>query len=773
MKLFTTGFALLFCISTFGQVPYIVNKNGVGSNTTLIGVTRLSAPIVTNAGSSFMANSLGTLADGTVVTNAPGLTNHQSTPITFDGRLTLKAIDSVNGQDLTWQTNRGPGWGIFQGFFDTMAPTPFSGNGVSGFRWLDQTAQNVWFTIGVNNDTANYDPIPRSYMATYVGNTNTSQQLGVSEYAHFPYVGGSGATLSGLPVHGQEIWSRMPVPPMVFTTWTPSLDGTNNCNEAYVSNVVRNLNLDGLVAACTNKGIPVMIDINAGWHGARDGNGYQTWNTTLFPRGIPFLANYCHTNAGRYVQLELHQYFSGRVSNNWFSVSPSYVQTPSTVNLVGRDIYQFYTWGIDSVLIADGAQEDASGSPGFAQLMTRQVCQELLYPGGLVPALKSFTNLISFNCFLTRLGPLGVGQSLVTPGAAYEINRWQDDQGDQAGPNPGVAIDRAMFQARVTWTNRAQFAGKGHYFSDVYVSESVVNDADWQSKLAMGVMFPYGMTIYTNNPSTAILKSLTNSTYLDIFADANQDPAFPIFDNGSGSTSAWCKPMSGGKFAVVFANESGSSAAMSFNWNQIVSPRSFLPVGTTTYPFSINSSQAYLATDVWNATNKGTFQGTFSDTVLAHTAGFYLFTPVAVELARARTLSLFNFLGVFANGTEGPSPQFWEDGFSIASTAGGFSYSVPTWTTQATVTCKMQASAVTAWTNTVLGFWSVSGADGRDWNTFISSNIVTSANPSITNYSFTVTWPVTNTVKYFRCTMGACSNSATRSFATPLQIIYQ
>lgn len=75
MKLFTTVFSLFVCTIVFGQVPYIVNKNGVGTNATLRGTTLTDTIVSTNLvgnGSGISNINTSTQSPNTFTPNAYG-----------------------------------------------------------------------------------------------------------------------------------------------------------------------------------------------------------------------------------------------------------------------------------------------------------------------------------------------------------------------------------------------------------------------------------------------------------------------------------------------------------------------------------------------------------------------------------------------------------------------------------------------------------------------------------------------------------------------------
>jgi alpha-galactosidase len=93
--------------------------------------------------------------------------------------------------------------------------------------------------------------------------------------------------LSGLRFAGATITnpSILPTPPMGFNNWARF---QCNLNESLFTNTADAMVSKGLLAAGYNR-----LNLDDCWmQYTRAGDGSLQWNTTLFPRGIPWLANY-------------------------------------------------------------------------------------------------------------------------------------------------------------------------------------------------------------------------------------------------------------------------------------------------------------------------------------------------------------------------------------------------------------------------------------------------------------------------------------------------
>lgn len=540
---------------------------------------------------------------------------------TFEGTTVFASPPAVYGSagtNITFQ-------GVNPPFVDSNGGVlRMGGHPAYGFQWLSGVDYSTLMTLGVNSTTANAENIPRTYIANAksITGTDMGEAVGASVTSYSPLVGGNFSSGTGLPPHGDDVWNRLPVPPVQFILYNLAAPFTNHCNESYMTNLINTMRNANLIQVLTNNGIPVFVDIEL-WMAQTRASGHLQANNQ-FPSGMPYIGRYCATSG---CPAELHVDYSavyaatmsGVPPGEWCAMTPNSLQT---------DIADFYSWGVGAIRVADGTTSDvARNRTGFQHQMHRQVADALLYPSGNTIGSAGYsTNPIVFDCFIPTLQL----KDDFLPSAMFECNNFADDQGRYGGPNSGQNIGRAMYQARLTATNYAKYAGAGHYCSEVYADDSPLSTTDLEGHMAIQCSFPSFFSIFSNNVNTVVSSHLTNSDYLAILKDPLQQPGFFVYDGGNGSTSCIVKPLVGGAYSVVLANETAGALNMSCYWSNMVSPRGFVPIGHTPYPIKVDTNQTFAVYNIWAGSRIGQQQKVYTVSVPAHSLVWVRFDPVTI-----------------------------------------------------------------------------------------------------------------------------------------------
>lgn len=483
----------------------------------------------------------------------------------------------------------------------------------------------------------------RLYQAQDVSAGNSANDVaggfnGIATSLYAPLVGGNASTMQGLPPHGGEIAQRQPTAVLILETSGSQSGGarpvTNNCTQNWVTNNLAKGWASGWYSNIVNAGGQIEVDLAVGWAAEfRNPDGSQRWNTNMFPDGPVWLANCVHTN-GMGASLTLQVYYSGTWSNATtaglvINDGGGYLSPVMTMDRATKDIGLFSDWGMDGILASDqGTQIE---SPQYRHAMNRQIWDEVLNPRGLTIRNQATgpARPMHVNTFVDMRG-------YPDPSTAYEVTLMRDGNWPGSGPvTSPVAGANAMQGARWTWNNNmAAWAGKGHYTSEVQLplgrtwntnTAYNVTRADGQFWMAMGAMYPsffwqidgWDDSSLTNSATTNVLM---NASALALFFDSAYAPAFPVYDAGTNNLSIWLKPLAGGvDYALVFANETGSSSNMTFNWaTNLASPARFHAVNCPLYPVRVPTNAVYVFSDVFNGTNSGPLAGSFTVTVTNH-----------------------------------------------------------------------------------------------------------------------------------------------------------
>lgn len=610
------GFILL-CIGAVTYPPTPVSGTGpvVGSNSGSGTNNTFTTP---------------TLSGTVIISNTPWGAYNDS--FTLNGQVGPTIIDffgQLSGHNLTFQ------------------------GGDSGMLWANKTATVYQMSLGHDwrfslRDTRRL----RLYDAEDstdgpAGNDVMKARAGTTASIYAPFYGGSAAMLQDLPVHGGDLAQRMPQNIMYIST-AGSLAGgarpvTNNANTFFVTNTVIQGFSNGVYNTVFAAGDVIEVGLEIGWSAEfRNPDGSLRWNTNNYPEGPVWMSNWLHTNRCLAV---LQIYYNPSCSNSTqtglvIDDGGHYLAPVMTADRVTSDTHTLVSWGFDGWLAADMNSIVSAEGIGYIHGLDRQLGEETLDPQGLTP--RNQTAGISRPLHLEHIKDM---RGFPNSSAAYEVTMMHDGNTPAptvTSPN-GVAGAIPMYLARWTWTNMAWMAGKGHYISELQLpvgrtwntnNNYADTAADGFFALAMNAMYPTKRWVLDswNNPvltNAASATLLTNLALFKIAGDSAYAPAFPLYDYGSNSVSCWIKPLANGfDYAVVLANETGTSSNLTLNWaTNIVSPPSFFPVNSPLYPVAIPTNSVFQFLDIQNGTNvPSTVFNSFTVSVTNHSCRMFRVT---------------------------------------------------------------------------------------------------------------------------------------------------
>jgi hypothetical protein len=595
----------------------------------------------------------------------------------LSGPLTIFGAPFAGPSSFTLQGTQGPTILDFLPSFIGSNLTFFGGD--AGMLFADKPGAIYQMSIGEDWKLGLSEPHrTRFYDAqdnaqSYTFNDVAKGDAGTATSIYAPLVGGNAAMMQGLPVHGGELAQRMPTS-MILVDTSGSLAGgarpvTNNCTQFWVTNMLTMGWRAGLYSNVVTAGGAVEMNFSIGTMCEfRNPDGSLRWNTNMFPDGPVWMANWLHTNMSQNVLGCIQLYYNPSWSNSTptglvINDGGGYLAPVMTADRVSKDVATIADWGFDAVLASDMTTFVSVESRGYRHAINRQIAEEILWPHGLTPRdqpggparpmhMESFQDVRGFPDATT----------------AYEVSVMRDGNWPGSGPivSP-VAGANAMQGARMTWTNMAWMAGKGHYISEVQLplgrtwntnNAYNITRADGQFWMGMGAMYPsylWQLDSWDDAPLTNAVTTnvVMNAGALSLYFDSAYAPGFPVLDQGSNNISIWLKPLAGGNdYALVMANETGSSAPLTFNWaTNLASPASFHAVNSPLYPVLVPTNAAYVFTDVFNGnTNSAVLSGSFTATVTNHSCLVFRVTRVLASVAAAQSWAGQN---QFTNGVAG------------------------------------------------------------------------------------------------------------------------
>lgn len=512
----------------------------------------------------------------------------------------------------------------------------FVGSGKQ-YKWNYPAGTQQWGA----NGSQSYTPMLLDSVLTIYGfrissayNTDdaadTLQMAGVPVSTSIPYIGGSVATAADHPTHGQ-IARAMKTPPICISSWTGA---TNLLNEASISNIMVKMSTNGFTFAMTNSGITpwLQMDMNVLWiTNKRDANGLLAINTSAFPSGTK-LIGLVQSN-GYKALLDLNKYATPTNEVDLdFTLTAGIVgnaipaMTPQTVV---PDLHQLIWWGFDGVYAGD---EPATRTPGTELMFTRRMANAVLYttPQG-DPTMRSINSVtLGTNAQGRAYSQLAIFNITLdfgsTPPTTFDdvnVNLYDGTTGwnERIASPPNQAVQQ-MNYVRAAMLYELPYATHGIAGGTVTTfgcNNSVLNPSigdtnsyQWQfSRAAMCL----NCIFISDSPSLAfganVLNALTNATFLRIHQDPLCRAPWTIFDNGATNTSARYRELTDGQIALWLCNETNSTATITTTWSQMN-----LPTNVTYDVFS-----------VWDKTDMGLSNNTFTATISPTNEMLYLLTP--------------------------------------------------------------------------------------------------------------------------------------------------
>ena len=205
-----------------------------------------------------------------------------------------------------------------------------------------------------------------------------------------------------------------------------------------------------------------------------------------------------------------------------------------------------------------------------------------------------------------------------------------------ANTNIGLFTHRVMQNFRGLMQYEVPFRGPGHFgpgpggflTGDPFVNDTRVILTDCAIGMSK-VMFSYNVALGTSlavqRPN--FLSNATNAAFLSVMFDKKCQVPYNVFDNGWSNTSAWCRPLAGGAFAVGLVNETMLFSNITVN------------LGACQIP----TNMTYTVSDVWSNASFVTSANTFTYTNCAPTnCALLVFRPTPQNYGQVPAVS-FNW----------------------------------------------------------------------------------------------------------------------------------
>jgi hypothetical protein len=592
--------------------------------------------------------------------------------------------------------------------------------------------------------------------------------------------GGSIAAATGLPIEPSANAEALDYPPTVLTSWNNNL--TDTLAQTNVWEQMRNAATNGLLYAYTNQGIQLWyhMDSNVHWLTNTRQSGELAINSDAFPMGTNFL-RYWQTNGWKFA---LTAYSHPTPSNNIYlneigqevaagSARSSPATTPSTM---ANDVRKFYEWGLDMWRGSDFVYDT-----GYQRYWLLELANAIINPKGTIYAnywkLPYAHNEAEYRpmAFMWLTPWLG-GTDPIAYSQANVVNHdFRDFGGGNGGFLGAVSSATTALEAmnlfRSVQTNAVPHLSKGHYGVGIslFADESSVMNARWQLTPSLMQWGLINISTPTNTMLSAfmpnIISQLTNTEFVSLRKDVT-DKCFRVVDSGVSNSSVWARRLADNSYLVFVANESNNTANVSFNWSQL---------GTAI-------GQSYYVTDVWNKTNVGAYTSSFRTTVPSEELKLLRFSPCVIEEDGWESVTIPLTGGFQRSSPSGgtyfsPAPNYWEQGLHIGTgTASSSRIPVRTWATNVILEFSITASGAGMWTNLIEPFMYSDG--GRTYNSGGIANseheVYISASGVVSNVSYSVTFPATNSIKAISFSFKAATNTTAWRYAGPsLRRIYR
>jgi hypothetical protein len=581
-----------------------------------------SSAYVTNGGVANVTSTNATHLDGVPASGYLTRTN----PPPVQGSLVINSPSTIYGGDgkrIGINTNSGPAFDDYLGIFRFLADT-------SGFRFMDQTSTKTWADF----DTNGFTLYPAAVGGLVGQGDSRYGDVGAQRTADFGFVGGSGSSLSDLPLRGPEIWQYQPKPVLLMLVRAQATieQLTNETTFVTATNMMHAIRTNG-IDSVTNRGVRVGLWFDVGWQNSSRVNGRLMWNTNNFPLGIPHLARLLHTNG---FELHLANYYSPLIprspntqvlvtmdGNNEYlypSQTPSgWVHPTTTPDTVRIDIASFYDWEIDGLHYQNTIS--GTGHAAYGHQQSRQIANACIYPGvvGSEGQSKLWRSL-----YTNRFGDRAMNLVLYLGSKSAQtmfINSANGINIDQFDPDVERTSSGATFGLAYGRTYHRRFV----HLPDSSIHPAFVlnsgNVATWGTNDYKGFFAAAAMWNATIGMSYQEITNeapwVKNKGFLDVWQDDGQH--WLTLGNDNVTNSVWIKRLvPSSRRAVLFVNEGNNTANLSASWLQLG-----FPTNTIAH-----------VSEVWSGTAVGWATNTITASVPASNHVWYIVETVP-EFARA------------------------------------------------------------------------------------------------------------------------------------------
>lgn len=468
---------------------------------------------------------------------------------------------------------------------------------------------------------------------------NVQAPLGANASIYSPYFAGGGSGLRELPINNEiRNHQKYPAIGVQMSAYMDAI-GTPYPFQASQTNLIQvlaDLRTNGIAAAITNAGIPLFIFVDTWLDSHRDGSGNLTHNTNLFPLGMAFLANYCHTNA--YCELWLDAYYNsenpiypnterdndiagGGIFDYPFGTNPNGtnpilpVVTPDTVH---RDVNLFYDWGIDAFVVQDSAPYQYH--QGYANQLSRQFNDAILYPlasvywGGFKNTFKNK------GMGLIILDDAPFFPSYATEANGLIMNVWNPssfpyNHGNSPTNTSGVSFGIAILRAHQLFQRMspAHSAFPTFFATLAYHDMLALQTNDIRGILAAAATAQGNVTFVQPINYPRLAEWVTNAGFLSVMKDDAFNAPELVYDGAT--NSIWTKQLfNPNEKSVFFANEGTSTTNLTVTIAQLKWP----------------TNTVFKVTDMWITTNGtvtvGIYTNSYTESVTATNLAWRRFT---------------------------------------------------------------------------------------------------------------------------------------------------
>lgn len=341
------------------------------------------------------------------------------------------------------------------------------------------------------------------------------------------------AFFSALLVASSAAWAStnglVPNPPMGYNSWYANGTGIN---EAGIRSVTDQMATNGMLAAGYN-----YINLDDGWAGGRDTNGFIYGDTNKFPSGMKSLADYVHSKGFKF------GLYTTAGSNTCGGL-------PGSLNHLVQDVNTYAAWGVDYLKF------EGCGIPSYEEEPREQI-----YLTRMAKALAACGRPIVYSSSISHFenwmpATINVwrGTGDITPGWGSILHHI-----DAVSQTPGAAGPGGWNDADVVPLGYPNFSA----------NENASMFGMW-CVLTSPLMTLFSGTGYTN--------ILCNPDAIAVDQDPTGIQGVCVWSNNN--LQVWRKPLGGSNsttVAVALLNRGETNATITANWSDVG-----LPAGVAT-----------------------------------------------------------------------------------------------------------------------------------------------------------------------------------------------